>query len=177
MRRYSPLFFVALVTTLLIASCGGSETTTNTPASNTAADPEGNVERTLKVLPDSAFKQEISLVNPPTTLAPGARADLTVRVKNTSDTAWPMRGRVGDGFYQVNLGDRWIDAADSDVKVDERVFLPRPLKPGEEAELPFVMIAPGKQGDYTVEFDMVQEGVAWFRNKGATPTKIKIKIQ
>jgi len=88
-----------------------------------------------------------------------------------------MRGRAGDGFFQINLGDRWIDAAGQDVKVDERVFLPRAVKPGEEFEIPFTIVAPNKAGDFTVEIDMVQEGVAWFAQKGSQPARIKIKVE
>ena len=77
----------------------------------------------------------------------------------------------------VNLGDRWLSTDGKDMKVDERVFLPHAVKPGEEIELPFTMIAPDKAGDYTVEIDVVQEGVAWFSQKGSQPARLKIKVE
>lgn len=176
MRHNSFLLIAALLATFVLAGCGSESTTNKTPTLE-SANPEASVERVLVALPDSAFKQQLTVVSPPSTMAPGARAELSVRVKNTSDTTWPMRGRAGDGIYQVNLGDRWMDGENKDVKVDERIFLPRALKPGEEVELPFVMVAPAKAGDYNIEVDMVQEGVAWFSQKGATPAKLKIKVQ
>ena len=175
MTRNSFRSLLVIAAAIVFTSC--SETPSNNTPTLESSNPEASFERTLEVLPDSAFKQQLTPVSPPATMAPGSRVDLTVRVKNTSDTTWPVRGRVGDGYYQVNLGDRWIDAENKDVKVDERAFLPRAMKPGEEAELPFILIAPPRVGDYTVEFDMVQEGVAWFSQKGATPTRLTIKVQ
>ena len=40
-----------------------------------------------------------------------------------------------------------------------------------------IVIAPDKAGDFVVEIDMVQEGIAWFVNKGSVPAKLKIKVE
>lgn len=178
MRLHIFLTILALAGASFLVGCSSnSPTPTTTTPTVASASPEPSVERVLQTLPDSGFKAQITPVNPPAKLPPGQRADVTVRVKNTSDATWPMRGRAGDGVYQVNLGDRWIDAAGGDVKVDERAFLPRAVKPGEEIEIPFTIVAPNKTGDFTVEIDMVQEGVAWFVQKGSQPARIKIKVE
>lgn len=168
-------FLIVLAGVSLLAGCSSPQNSATLPKS-ASADPEGSVERVLQPIPDSGFKAQITVVNPPATIARGQRADLTVRVKNTGDATWPMRGRAGDGIYQVNLGDRWIDSSGKDVKVDERVFLPRAVKPGEEVEMPFTIVA-DHAGDFTVEVDMVQEGVAWFVQKGSQPARFKIKVE
>lgn len=164
----------------LASACGPEEPAGPGPRpaaeSAPAQDPEAGLERVLKPLPDSGFKAQVTVVSPPAKLGRGERADVTVRVKNTSDTAWPVRGRAGDGIFQVNLGDRWLQG-DKEVRVDERVFLPRAVKPGEEVEMPFVMIAPDAPGEYTVEVDMLQEGVAWFFQKGSQPARVKIRVE
>lgn len=161
--------------TSLFAACGSNQP--NPPALSTGPTSEGSVERVLKPLPDSGFKAQITVVDPPAKLAPGQRADLTVRVKNASDATWPLRGREGDGIYQVNLGDRWIGPEDRDLKVDERAFLPQAVKPGETVEISFPIIAPDGTGDFVVEIDMVQEGIAWFAQKGSEPARLKIKVE
>lgn len=183
MRIKRLLFALALAACASpLAACGPEEP--QTPGPRTAAesaptaDPEAGLERVLKPLPDSGFKAQVTVVSPPAKLGRGERADVTVRVRNTSNAEWPVRGRAGDGIFQVNLGDRWL-AADgkTDVRADERVFLPRAVKPGEEVEITLVVVAPGAPGDYTVEVDMVQEGVAWFFQKGSQPARFKIKVE
>jgi hypothetical protein len=164
-----------LATASLLAACGSNQT--YAPALPAGRTPEGSLERVLQPLPDSGFKAQIIVVDAPVRLARGQRADLTVRVKNASDASWPLRGREGDGIYQVNLGDRWIGPDGKDVKVDERVFLPRVVKPGETVEMSFAVIAPERAGDFVVEIDMVQEGIAWFAHKGSEPARLKIKVE
>ena len=184
--RLTRLFTVlALAGVTLCGGCGGRGTDSpgapanggGSAATPAAKDPEASVERVLKPLADDGFKAQLTVQNPPAKLLRGQREVLIVRVKNTSAAEWPMRGRAGDGVYQVNLGDHWRDSGGKDVKVDERVFLPRAVKPGEEVELEFAVIAPDSSGDFVVEFDMVQEGVAWFSQKGSEPAKLKIKVE
>lgn len=164
-----------------MSACGPEEPASPgpRPAAESAptADPEAGLERVLKPLPDSGFKAQLTIASPPAKLGRGQRADVTVRVKNTSDTTWPVRGRAGDGIFQVNLGDRWIGADDKDVKADERVFLPRAVKPGEEVELTLGIVAPDTPGEYTVEVDMLQEGVSWFFKKGSKSARFKVTVE
>ncbi|HEX8723098.1 MAG TPA: hypothetical protein VF736_20945 [Pyrinomonadaceae bacterium] len=188
LTRLFPALALAGVT--LLAGCGGGgNNPPGAPGGGAAAggggaapappakDPEAGIERTLQPLPDNAFKAQLTVASPPAKLLRGQREIIVVRVKNTSGAEWPMRGRAGDGIFQVNVGDRWIAADGKDVKVDERVFLPRAVKPGEEFEVEFGVVAPDTSGDYTVEFDVVQEGVAWFRQKGSQPASVKVKVE
>ena len=165
----------ALLIALLISACGEGPrpAPSNTPSPVTQ-DSEGRV---LKPLPDNGFKAEITIVDPPTHLKINQREELAVKVKNASDAEWPMRGRAGDGMFQVNLGDNWHTADGKEVKVDQRAFLPRVVKPGEQVEIPFAIVAPDKAGNFIVEIDMVQEGIAWFDSKGSMPAKLKIKVE
>jgi hypothetical protein len=175
MKLQTFLAALALAGVSLLAGCGSPETSTAPPKA-TSADAEASVERILQPLPDSGFKAQITVVGPPAKIARRERADLTVLVKNNGDATWPMRGRAGDGIFQINLGDHWIDSGGKDVKVDERVSLPRALKPGEEVEMSLGIVA-DQPGDFTVEVDMVQEGVAWFAQKGSQPARFKIKVE
>ena len=165
----------ALLITLLISACGEGPSPAPSKPSSTVT--QTSDEQVLKPLPDNGFTAEITVVNPPTRLKMKQREELEVRVKNASGAEWPMRGRAGDGMFQVNLGDRWRTTDGKEVKVDERAFLPRAVKAGEQVEIPFVIIAPDKAGDFVVEIDMVQEGIAWFVNRGSVPAKLKIKVE
>lgn len=164
---------LALACAFALAGCGddaGSGGTGAPAAPGTPAAPPP------APLPDNGFRATLTVANPPTKLAPGEEASLTVKVRNASDVAWPLGGRPGDGFYQVNLGDHWKGADGKEVKVDERVAMPHALGPGEEVERVLVVKAPDKPGDYELELDMVQEGVAWFSQKGSQPLKFNVKV-
>jgi hypothetical protein len=109
----------------------------------------------------------------------GERATLMVKVKNTGDTTWPSLGRVNDGFYQVNVGDRWYDNKNKliDKHPYERVGLGRDVKPGEEVEVALIVTAPAVAGEYTLQIDLVQEMVAWFAEKNNSSPKFKVAVQ
>ncbi len=167
---------LALAGMLLLAGCGEDNAGDNSgavPASNAGAPAP---TRATEPLPDSGFKANLTVANPPAKLAPGEPATLTVKIKNTSSATWPMAGRSADGFFQVNLGNHWLDAAGKDVKIDDRIAMPRSLGPGEELDMALPVKAPDKAGDYVLEIDMVQEGVAWFAQKGSQPLKLNIKV-
>jgi hypothetical protein len=36
--------------------------------------------------------------------------------------------------------------------------------------------APSEPGDYTLEIDMVHEGVTWFKQRGARPLSINVTV-
>ena len=173
LRNFSAL--PALLITLLISACGEGPRPTPGNPPNTVT--EASVERVLKPLPDNGFKAEITIADPPAHLKINQHEELAVKVKNASGAEWPMRGRAGDGMFQVNLGDGWRTTDGKEVKVDQRAFLPRAVKPGEQVEIPFAIVAPDKAGDFVVEIDMVQEGIAWFVGKGSVPAKLKIKVE
>ena len=178
MRIHLRAWFVVFAL-LAVTNCGGNQTANQptAPARATAStDPEA-AERVLKPLPDNGFKADVTVGNPPSSLARGQKAELIVRVKNVSGAEWPMRGRMTDGIFQVNLGDHWFQTTRREVKVDERAFLPRVVKPGDEVTIPFALVAPTQVGNFTVEIDMVQEGVAWFREKGSQPVRLNITVQ
>jgi uncharacterized membrane protein len=50
------------------------------------------------------------------------------------------------------------------------------LKPGEEEEVPLLITAPTTAGDYTLEVDVVQEGVTWFSEQGSPTAKTRITV-
>ena len=107
----------------------------------------------------------------------GETQTIRVKIRNASQTIWPARGQADAKFF-IKLGDRWFDADDKAVKKDDgRSALPDDVAPGTEIELPLKITAPLNAGDYVLEVDMVQELVAWFRDKGSEPLRLKVKIQ
>ncbi|MBC7931416.1 MAG: hypothetical protein H7Z38_12710, partial [Rubrivivax sp.] len=129
-------------------------------------------------LDDDAFVAGLSVSDLPATMQPGQRAAIRVAVKNASEFVWPARGRK-DSVYVIGVGDTWF-AADGETLVnslDGRSTLPRDLWPGESAEMTLQIVAPKEPGEYVLEVGMVQEGVAFFKDKGSETWRGRVKVQ
>jgi hypothetical protein len=59
---------------------------------------------------------------------------------------------------------------------DTRTELTHDLKPGEEIALSITVTAPAEPGDYLLELDMVQEHVAWFKDKGSPTCRVPVHV-
>ncbi|HZI19900.1 MAG TPA: glycosyltransferase family 39 protein [Pyrinomonadaceae bacterium] len=129
-------------------------------------------------LPAGAFRAEVVPVDVPGALAAGARAMITVRVRNAGDAWWRARERVGEP-YQIAAGNRWLDARDGSVVVGNngRGVIPRDLAPGEETEITFLVNAPRQPGDYLLELDVLQEGVSWFGPRGSPTVRLPVRVE
>ena len=131
-------------------------------------------------LPESGYRAALSLPNPPTRLRAGQRETLIVRVLNASDTNWPALGeREGDSRFVITLRNRWLNGANNSVAndMDGGHVIPEDVRPGEEVELPITITAPAQPGEYVLEFDMVQEQVTWFRDKGSEPLRLRVQVE
>jgi hypothetical protein len=175
MNRFILGSAVAMVA--LAFACGGK-----TPNPSAQTQPaKAQVPSEPAALPNTAFKAEISLVDPPTKLRAGQKETVRVKIKNASNEMWWARGapvntRPDNRFY-IAAGDRWLKADGSLMTdMDGRYGIGKDLKPGEETEVPLAITAPKDPGDYTLEVDLVQEQVAWFREKGSPTAKTKVTV-
>jgi hypothetical protein len=171
---------VLLATAISSASVMTSCSSSGTPATNR---PNAKPEVAMKVagpLPDNGFKAQITGAEAPK-LRTGQKETITFKVKNASDVTWYQRGgesndRSDNKFY-IAVGNHWLDKDGKQTSEDEgHNGIPRDLKPGEEAEMTLLITAPKQPGDYMLELDMVQEGVAWFGEKGSPTTKLKVTV-
>lgn len=127
--------------------------------------------------PDSDYRAEITALNAPPGMHAGEKMVLRFRVKNLGYSSWPAVGNK-EGRYQVNIGNRWIKTAGNEVNsLDGRTGMPADLQPGSEVELPLTVKAPAEPGDYLLEIDMIHEGVTWFYERGATPLRLKVRVE
>ena len=157
---------------LAVMSCGQSSLTTSTEGSHAGAP---------GALPENGFRAAITLVDPPGKLRVGQKASVQVKIKNASDVLWYARGAQintsTDNKFYLAAGNRWLKADESlSTDMDGRYGLNRDLKPGEETEVPLAVTAPKEPGEYILEVDVVQEQVAWFRDKGSPTAVTKITV-
>lgn len=126
-------------------------------------------------LPDGAFRAGLTIERAPAMARPGGLVLVTVRATNEGDTAWPAAG--ADGWYLVTLGNHWLsDTGQLLITDDGRTRLPADLPPGASVTLEVEATAPATPGHYRCEVDLVQEGVAWFADRGSTPVSTAIRI-
>jgi 4-amino-4-deoxy-L-arabinose transferase-like glycosyltransferase len=132
--------------------------------------------RELTALPDIAMRAELSMSNPPQQLRVGQKIQLSISVKNASNTPWAAGDRSGAPF-RVAVGNHWLDR-DGKVIVndDGRNPLPRDLPPGATLTMPLTINAPRRSGQYLLELDLLQEGVSWFGLRGSNTWRGLVEI-
>jgi hypothetical protein len=131
----------------------------------------------VRALEPQGFRAAITGMDLPSVLTSGLNTTVHVKVKNTSDVTWPALGQVG-GAYRVTFGNHWLDRNGNPVSTEEsRVELPYDLTPDSEVELALTIRAPRHHGEYLLELDLVQDGVAWFKSKGSAPARVLIDVE
>lgn len=137
----------------------------------------GEAERVRAPVPDGAFRAEIVLIDAPSSMHVGGRATLRVSVKNSGDSVWPGRAWRSDAF-QVGIGNHWLDAEGREVTHDDgRAPLASDLRAGESREMELTINAPKEPGEYTLEVDVLQEGVSWFALKGSKTARARVRVE
>lgn len=132
-----------------------------------------------QALPDSGFKAEVEIIDPPTRMNGSTPTPIRVRVRNQGDATWHPNGLENDQF-RIKLGNHWLDEGGVPVPGgfdDARSRLPHAISPGAEVEIELVVTAPSKPGQYLLEIDMVQEYVSWFGHKGSPTARASIHVE
>jgi hypothetical protein len=77
----------------------------------------------------------------------------------------------------LGVGAHWRRDDGSLLKIgDGRTPLPGAIEPGGELTLPLEIRPPNAPGTRTLEVDLVQERVAWFRERGSVPARLPVEI-
>jgi hypothetical protein len=125
-------------------------------------------------LSKEAFKAQLRVIEPITTLKPGQLAVYIVGVKNVSVINWPATGTN----YPIHLGNHWLSSDGEIIQQNQaRVDLSQDLEPNNEEISLIKVSAPSIEGIYILEFDMVQENVAWFKDHNSESLQIKIEVR
>jgi hypothetical protein len=108
----------------------------------------------------------------PSMLNAGGRQSFEVIVRNVGGETWPAVGDLA-GRYAVSLRARWLRSDGMPVKDEEAAArIPYDMEPGDTAGLMLTVVAPDAPGEYVLELDMVQEGVA----RGSKPLRAAVKV-
>ncbi len=107
---------------------------------------------------------------------PSEEIDLKVVAQNAGDTVWLRENGEGYGFVQ--LGGHLSDGNNALVHFDYlRHPLSRDVAPRETEEIALRFKAPSSGGKYTLELDMVNEGISWFKDYGSVTARVKLDVR
>lgn len=158
-----------LLASSILAACGGNSET----PSDTAVSPEAPAPTTATAGPEineplnpEKVKVTLSLVGQPVYVEGEDVLQFNIRVANTGQV-----DLVGAGTKPVNLAALLLgpDGPDKEPGMRDFVRVPLPLvAQGAQQILQANLPAEKLQGQ-TVEFQLVQEGVAWFDGFGQAP--------
>ena len=107
---------------------------------------------------------------------------LPMVVANRGRAAWPVAGDVRAGEAPVRIGIAWRPHGSSATVLEQRVDLPFALAPGERLTLAPPLDprstdgATLPPGTYDVDVGLVQEGVAWFADRGGARVGASVTI-
>ncbi len=128
-------------------------------------------------LPPAAMVVAFEQVRPPDRVQVGATFTVTVRLKNLGSEPWPAR-ETPDGRNTVGLAYHWFDMEGKVVVWDGiRTRLRGDLAPGKSMTLQATVRAPDRPGRYRLQFDMVQELVAWFGTGKASAAAVPVTVE
>ncbi len=123
-------------------------------------------------LPANAWRASLKCEADTLSWISASRQTLAVRVTNISNAIWRSTGQ-----RLLMLGNHWLDRNGAMLRLDDgRVLVPESLAPDQTAQLELELETPPQAGDYLLELDLVQEGVAWFKDKGSASLLVPVQI-
>ena len=127
-------------------------------------------------LPDSAFQVNFETPNIPTEMIAGTQVTVDVSLRNTSTSTWPSKPDSSNK-NAVHLSYHWATEKGDRVIYDGvRTALPQDVRSGDSVALKTTVRAPERLGKYILEMTLVQEGVAWFPDKGGEKISVPVSV-
>jgi len=99
-------------------------------------------------------------------------AEIELQIRNSGKAAWGSGGK-NPCFVSYHV----FDGKKKVIRYENpRSPLPREIKPGETAAMKVTVKAPLEAGNYFLEFDLLLEGLAWFKDLGSEPLVLPFKV-
>lgn len=112
---------------------------------------------------------------PPQRLAPGAKFDLALTIRNAGDTLWLTGRSLRAGIVMPAI--KIINERGEVIsEVHGHPMLPRPVAPGQSLSVNIPLSAPAELGSYTVKIDLVDQQICWFEDRGSEPLVISVEV-
>jgi len=125
-------------------------------------------EQAVVVGPPPFYGGSMDVSQVPSTLPLRVASHVPLRVQNMSNFAWDTT---------VNLAYHWYDSAGRVVVWDGARTPLAGMQPNDVRGVVATVRPPPAAGAYTLKFDIVQEGVAWFSGKGMLLAPIAVTVE
>lgn len=103
----------------------------------------------------------------------GERLQLHFRIKNTGREVWSSHG-INPCLLSYHL----LDKQGKIIKYDNRRFpFSEKVSPARTVEMTITVSSPLEEGKYILEFDLLREGIAWFKDYGSKTSKITLSVK
>ncbi|MGB8953446.1 MAG: hypothetical protein WCC06_12370 [Candidatus Aminicenantales bacterium] len=103
----------------------------------------------------------------------GENFEIPFRIKNLGRAVWSSQGKNPD-YLSYHL----LDERNNVLQYDNnRYVFPRRVHPSEVIELTIKVRAPIEKGMYFLEFDIVREGISWFKDHGVKSIKVRLNVR
>jgi hypothetical protein len=107
------------------------------------------------------YDAELVAADLPDMVAPGSRAQVVVRIKNTGNETW-REGATFLGTAAPMDRDSALYDPESWVAPNRVATVAAEIRPGDTGELAFTILAPDSEQVLTETFKLVEDGVSWF---------------
>ncbi len=105
----------------------------------------------------------------------GEETTFQIRMQNKSHGHWYATGENGN--VPVVASYHWIDDRGRYTAFEGlRTPLPKDVPPGTAVDIDLRVRLPERQGRYILEVSLLQDGVAWFHDKGVEPLRLQISL-
>jgi hypothetical protein len=102
---------------------------------------------------------------------PGQILSLPVQVENVSDITLAFGSQAIGVSFHLKQADGKMVAFDN-----RRQYFHSPLPPGQRRLVEVPVQAPDQIGKYLLEFDLVWEGVCWFKDRGGHTAEVALQV-
>jgi hypothetical protein len=119
------------------------------------------------------YRVDLLQARTPTRLRAGDLYRIPVRLRNMGSQCWQSPNQL-----PVRLAYRWRTADGALLAVDAwRTDMPHRVDPGHEVNLRAWLLTPVEPGQYTLEWDLVREGDAWFSDMGGMVLRQAVTVE
>ena len=135
---------------------------------------QGAATKDVSVTVPSPYSATYNTTAVPAALPAGGTTPVTVKVTNTSQSAW-----TSTGTNAFKLGYHWVNASTGAVVVYEdwqRGLLGTDLGAGASQDVTIGVKAPSAPGSYTLKFDLVREWITWFSGQGVATKDVAVGL-
>ncbi len=108
----------------------------------------------------------------PSLMQKGGAYIVHLTVRNASDGAWD----TGSARGPVHISYHWWSSNGEATYDGVRSWLPQMVAPDETVAITAHVLAPSRPGKYVLEWDVVQENICWFGQRGASTLRLDIEV-